>query len=279
MTAPVNKIIPFSSVDGPGNRTALFLQGCNYNCQYCHNPETINACINCGACIGHCPTGALVQQGDKINYDHQKCILCDACFAHCPHSASPRVRRMSAKQAMAEIKKNLPFVRGVTVSGGECTLWPGFLRQLLALAKAEGLNTLLDSNGSYDFSADAELLAVTDGVMLDVKAWDCAEHTAITGCGNAMVRKNLTFLARQAKLEEVRTVVIPGLFDAEQTVKNASEALAPYTALRPIRYKLICYRPVGVRSEYHHLKPPTGEYLRQLEQIAHAAGLSDTVII
>ena len=37
---PVNKIIPFSSVDGPGNRTAVFVQGCNFNCHYCHNPET-----------------------------------------------------------------------------------------------------------------------------------------------------------------------------------------------------------------------------------------------
>ncbi|WP_353894134.1 radical SAM protein [Proteinivorax hydrogeniformans] len=37
----VNKIIDFSFVDGPGNRLAIFLQGCNLNCGYCHNPETI----------------------------------------------------------------------------------------------------------------------------------------------------------------------------------------------------------------------------------------------
>ena len=42
ITAPVNKIIPFSSVDGPGNRTAVFFQGCNWDCCYCHNPETRN---------------------------------------------------------------------------------------------------------------------------------------------------------------------------------------------------------------------------------------------
>ena len=40
MKAPVNKIIPVSVVDGPGNRTAVFLQGCNISCAYCHNPET-----------------------------------------------------------------------------------------------------------------------------------------------------------------------------------------------------------------------------------------------
>ncbi|MCG8572187.1 MAG: 4Fe-4S cluster-binding domain-containing protein, partial [Spirochaetes bacterium] len=43
-TGIVNKIIPFSHVDGPGNRFALFLQSCNFNCNYCHNPETIRLC-------------------------------------------------------------------------------------------------------------------------------------------------------------------------------------------------------------------------------------------
>ena len=59
VTAPVNKIIPFSCVDGFGNRTAIFLQGCNQDCLYCHNPETIHLCKNCGACVKTCPAGAL----------------------------------------------------------------------------------------------------------------------------------------------------------------------------------------------------------------------------
>ena len=38
----INKILNFSSVDGPGNRLVVFTQGCNFNCLYCHNPETID---------------------------------------------------------------------------------------------------------------------------------------------------------------------------------------------------------------------------------------------
>ena len=41
MKGVINKIIPFSNVDGPGNRLSIFFQGCNYDCIYCHNPETI----------------------------------------------------------------------------------------------------------------------------------------------------------------------------------------------------------------------------------------------
>lgn len=79
--------------------------------------------------------------------------------------------------------------------------------ELLGIARAEGLSTLLDSNGSYDFSQDPELLAVTDGVMLDIKAWTSEDHKAVTGVDNTQVRANLEFLARAGKLEELRTVV------------------------------------------------------------------------
>lgn len=40
-----------------------------------------------------------------------------------------------------------PFIRGLTVSGGECTLYPDFLTELFTLARAGGLGCLLDSNG------------------------------------------------------------------------------------------------------------------------------------
>ena len=53
--AIVNKIIHSSVVDGPGNRAAVFLQKCNFKCSYCHNPETIGQCVQCGACVEKCP--------------------------------------------------------------------------------------------------------------------------------------------------------------------------------------------------------------------------------
>ena len=68
---------------------------------------------------------------------------------------------------MQEVRRNVPFVRGVTVSGGECTLHRDYLLELARMVRAENLDFLLDSNGSYDFSADTELLDTIDGVMLD----------------------------------------------------------------------------------------------------------------
>ena len=74
--ALVNKIIPFSCIDGPGNRTAIFFQGCNFKCTYCHNPETINKCISCGKCVLTCPVNALDIIDKKVVWDSNKCVDC-----------------------------------------------------------------------------------------------------------------------------------------------------------------------------------------------------------
>ena len=294
--ALVNKIIPFSSVDGPGNRTAIFLQGCNFDCQYCHNPETIHLCVGCGACVDACPAGALswaedpetmdrVQHADmteetklcRVVYDPAKCVLCDECIKTCPHGSSPRIRRMTAEQVMCQVRRQMPYIRGITVSGGECTRQRDFLVELFTLAKAEGLTCLLDSNGSYDFAKDPQLMAVTDGVMLDIKAFISEDHQVVTGCDNAMVLENARYLASLGRLPEIRTVVVPGLFDAEETVESMARMLAPYLEKGAIRYKLIKYRPLGVRAEYAIYPMPDDESMENLKQLAVSYGFTAVI--
>ena len=278
---PVNKIIPFSSVDGPGNRTAIFLQACNLDCKYCHNPETRALCIHCGDCIPGCPTKAIYWEEGRVAFSPEKCIGCDQCIHVCTHNASPRIRRMSAKEVFQEASKNLPFIRGITVSGGECTLYPEFLREVGMLCKKKGIGFLLDSNGYYDFSKDEkDLLPYIDGVMLDIKAYNGEEHKRVTGFSNEEILKNMRILAEYDKLFEVRTVVVPGLFSGKDTVEKVSKDLSPYVRKgQKIRYKIIAYREFGVREQYRQFESPGEEELKALKELAEQEGMQDILLI
>ena len=109
ITAPVNKIIPFSSVDGPGNRTAVFFQGCNWDCCYCHNPETRNMCTGCMACVQVCPVGALQNENGKVHFFPERCVGCDTCIKTCRFGSSPRICNLTPEETFEQIKKQIPL--------------------------------------------------------------------------------------------------------------------------------------------------------------------------
>ncbi len=276
ITAPVNKIIPFSSVDGYGNRTAIFLQGCNQNCLYCHNPETIHLCRGCGACVKACPAGALSMNGGKVVYDYEKCCQCDTCLKTCQNGASPKIRNLNAEQIMNEIRAYFPFINGITTSGGECSLHLDFLRELYTEVKAAGKTTYMDTNGQTPLWNREDVLEVTDMTMIDLKAGTEEDHRRVTGMGLATPMENIRQMAAMEKLYEIRTVVVPGIADNEATVRLGSSLIAAYPK---VRYKLIKYRPYGVREQYlSDITAPTDEMMEHLKAVAESCGAANVLI-
>lgn len=248
--APVNKIIQFSNVDGPGNRTAVFFQGCTFNCMFCHNPETINMCRSCGLCVPECPAGALSAGAEgQIHWDSESCVQCDTCIRLCPHDASPRIKWMSVDDVMQQIKRCAPYIDGITCSGGECTLHAEFMTELFMKVKKLGKTCLIDSNGSFDFEKDPEILGWSEGVMLDVKAVDRSWSETLISDSGDMVLKNLEYLKNAGKLYEVRTIIFPGRdAENEQTVRYVAEHIGDACF-----YKIIRYRPFGVRERFQKI--------------------------
>ena len=246
ITAPVNKIIPFSNVDGPSNRMAIFFQGCPFDCRFCHNPETIHMCNNCGDCVKTCPVKALSVKEGKVTWNKDLCVNCDTCLKTCSHDASPKITWMDVDELMEKIMEVSPYIQGITLSGGECTLHKRFIKELFPRVKALGLTTLLDSNGSLDFEENEDILADCDGVMLDVKAYDKDFSDWLIRYPNDVVLKNLDYLLAAGKLEEVRTLIFPDR-DKEN---EATISYVAKTIQDRCRYKIIRYRQFGVREQY-----------------------------
>jgi len=187
------------------------------------------------------------------------------------------VRALSVKDILTEIQPIRPFLSGVTVSGGECTLQKDFLIELGTEVRKLGLTFFIDTNGSTDFELEPELTDAFDMAMLDVKSFDPEEHQMLVNHSNEVVLKNLSYLARIGKLYEVRTVIVPEVLDNQRNVDKISKLLV---ALAPtVRYKLIKYRPIGIRKDLINSYTPSDETMAQLQQIAEANGCCHVVTI
>ena len=115
--------------------------------------------------------------------------------------------------------------------------------------------------------------------MLDVKADNEERHQWLTGHSIDIVLENLEYLASIDKLEEIRTVCIPGSLENEKTITIVGDILKPYLEKKDIRYKLIKYRHFGVRQQYRDFKEPNEEYMNELKALAQQKGFRNIVII
>ena len=279
MRAPVNKIIPFSNVDGPGNRTSVFFQGCPFNCLFCHNPETIHLCRNCGECVAKCPAGALAfNEEGNVAWNSAKCVQCDTCIKICPHDASPKIRWMTVEDVLCEVRRAAPYIVGITTSGGECTLQNEFLIELFTQVRKLDKTCLIDSNGSFDFEADPRVLEVSEGVMLDVKAVEQKWSDKLISYPRDRVLKNLDYLLSVGKLHEVRTIIFPGRdVENEETVRYVAEHIGDGCF-----YKIIRYRPYGVREKYQKLLgefETDADYAERYAQLARDIGAKKAYVV
>lgn len=264
----VNRILAPSFLDGPGARLAVFLQGCDLACGYCHNPETWNACSACGQCLPGCPGDALVLVEGRLRHDPSRCLACDRCLEACASHASPRAMTMTVDQLLARARPWAPFLDGVTFSGGECTLqWPFLLACLPRLAEL-GLPTLLDSNGNMAEEVLEALLPACAGLLFDLKALDPDRHLALTGAGNGRILANLARAAAAGKVTEVRAVLLPGISDDEASVRELAELVLGLGGQVPLR--LSPYRPQGVRGSWAQVPALAPEAFARLCRAASA---------
>ncbi|MBW6457129.1 MAG: YjjW family glycine radical enzyme activase [Trueperaceae bacterium] len=277
----VSGTIPFSSVDGPGNRFVAFLQGCDFDCIACHNPYTIHVCHHCGECVEACESGALTFDGAEVSWDADACTGGDACIRACRFDSTPKARTLSVDELVEAVRGPAPFLSGVTVSGGEATLQADFVRDFFAVLKADArlgrLSCFVDSNGGASAEVWDDLDPVMDGAMIDLKAFDDDVHRRMTGQPNAAVLRSIEHLAARGKLHEVRLLLLPGVNDAPEQLARAAAWL--HGVDPGMRVKLIGFRCHGVRPIARDVSEPTAEAMAGYAEVLRSEGLERIVLV
>lgn len=244
--------------DGPGVRTTVFLKGCPLRCVWCCNPESQHfgqeymfvetRCIGCNACGRVCPENAC-RDG---HIDYTLCKRCGLCVKECYAGAlKPAGTRMSVKQVMDEIAKDDLYYEkggGVTVSGGEAFAQPEFLGELLFSCKKEGLHTLVETCGYFDWEACKMAIDCTDQIYFDMKHCDDENYRKYTGAAMGPVIGNLKRLLAENKKVTVRIPVILGYNGEGKTLEKMADILRecgyegeihllPYHAYGSVKYR------------------------------------------
>lgn len=245
--------------DGSGIRTVVFFKGCPLRCVWCHNPESKKQavelsfsqadCIGCGSCRAVCPQEAL--NALNPNYvDRQKCSLCFRCTEECPAKALTRVGDSYSIEALMEkILSDKPFYDvsggGVTLSGGEATLYPEFAGALLKRCRKSGVKSLLETCGLFGYDEiSALMLPYIDQIYFDIKIYNRELHKKYCGAYNDIILQNFKKLSADAArfgFELLpRTPLIPDITDTDENLIEIADFLS---SLRIKRAALLPYNP------------------------------------
>lgn len=155
-----------------------------------------------------------------------------------------------------KLRRQKPYFRrggGLTVSGGEPTLQAEALIELFRKARAEGLHTALDSNGSVVSDAVKELYGLTDLLLLDIKHIDPAVHQKITGDANERTLAMLAFRESTGKPVWLRYVLVPGLSDQPEFLEEWAKRLSAFRCVE--RVEILPYHDLA-REKYAKLGLP-----------------------
>ena len=298
-TVVVSNIQRFSVHDGPGIRTVVFVQGCPLRCKWCQNPEDLRVkpqllfnpgeCIGCGECLKACSRGATVLGNEeRISIDRDTCIGCGDCVTVChPGARKLSGKNLTVQEVFREILKDEEFYKnsngGVTLSGGEITMFPDFAAELLQLCRNHGIHTAIETCGYASWENMEKTAGFCDLVLYDIKVVDPLKAQKWTGVDNELILENGRKLAELGKSMIIRVPLITGVNDDTEEFSKIVDFTISLRTVKTIH--ILPFHHLG-KSKYEMLDleyslaevaEPDEESIQRCVAVAEGSGLRVSV--
>lgn len=191
----VHSIESFGTVDGPGIRLVVFLQGCPMRCLYCHNPDTWS--------YGENKKVFVSEILDK--YDRVKEFL----------------KNGGITVTGGEPLSQIDFVTELFKQAKQ--------KNIHTALDTSGVIFNRNNLGQFD-----RLLKYTDLVLLDIKHINDEEHKKLTGFSNKSILDFAIYLSEKNIPIWVRHVVVPTITDDEKYLKELGVFLSNIKSLKAL---------------------------------------------
>ena len=234
----------FGTVDGPGIRYVLFMQGCPMRCLYCHNPDTWD-----------------IKGGKQIDaetviaeYNKNKMFYRDGGITV---TGGEPLLQIDFLTELFRLTKREGIHTCIDTSG-------------ITYSDTDQCRAKLD-----------ELMQYTDLVMLDIKHIDTERHRALTSHGNERVLGFARYLEEKKIPLWIRHVIVEGYTDDPHSLRELGRFIGSLKNLRAL--DVLPYHAMG-EAKYRELGieyPLSGMTAMSAERAAEAktyilAGIKET---
>ena len=193
--AKVHSIESFGTVDGPGIRFVLFLQGCSLRCKYCHNRDTWDMALG--------EEKTLEEIVEKVNrYKTYKTL-------------SGGGVTVTGGEPLLQVKFLIEFFKKLKEENiNTCIDTSGMF------------------NVTEDIK---ELLKYTDLVLLDIKHIDDEKCKELVGFSNKKELEFARYLSDNGKKMWIRQVLVPGYTDDEKDLLRLKDFISTLKTVEKVQ--------------------------------------------
>lgn len=233
----IHSIESFGSVDGPGIRFLIFLQGCPMRCQFCHNPDSWK-------------TGV----GEEWYADD----LLDKAERFRSYWGDNGGITVSGGEALLQIDFLLELFEKAHQRGINTCL--------------DTSAQLFTQKGVF-FEKFERLMQVTDTILLDIKHIDDEEHRKLTRHSNQNILDCARYLSDIKKPVWIRHVLIPGITDKDEYLVQLRDFLKTLDNIQRIdvlpyhTMGIYKYEKLGIDYPLKDVNPPSTERVENAKRI------------